>query len=237
MKEFTSSRSPRWQCWKQRRCYHGGATSGAFTSPGKLGMKHVLYKKKVAGRFLDGFRERKRLEIYLKQGLRCKKKRKSAGFGRIAWNDKCHSWGQTVVLEKFAAETLWNLNTKRLCGKCDRSINVWIRPAYQCGVRSKKLCSVGWEESSSFIKYLGSGQLHYHNTELLYHETNILSQKDSLVDRLGYCAQCASFVCVRRLDLKKWKLKNTRHNENMDHFPLKRSWKRMASVNKSKKEI
>ncbi len=119
------------------------------------------------------------------------------GSGTIAWNNKWHSWGPTAVLEKFAVETLSNLNTKCFCGKCDRSINVWISAAYQCGMRSKKLCSVGWGESSSFIKHLSSGQLHYHNTELLYHETNILPQKDSLVDRLGIlCIVCKFCLCT-----------------------------------------
>lgn len=132
------------------------------------------------------------------------------------------SWGPTAVLEKFAFWTLSNLNTKRVCGKCDRSINVCISPAYQCAMRSEKLCSVGWGESSSFIKHLSSGQLHYHNTELLYHETNILPQKDSLVDRLGYCASCASFVCVRRLDFKKVKGKEYSRQRKYGSIPIKK---------------
>lgn len=194
MKEFTSSCS---QCWKQRRCYHCSATSGVFTSRGKLGMKHVLHRKKVAGRFLDGFRNMKKTGRHI-SNRNCgatAQPYNGTGSGTIAWNDKWHSWGP--VLEKFAVETLSNLNTKRFCGKCDRSINVWISAAYQCGVRSKKLCSVGWEESSSFIKHLSSGQLHYHNTELLYHGTNILPQKDSLVNRLGIlCTVCKFCLCT-----------------------------------------
>ncbi len=172
-------------------------SKGVITAEQHLGFSHLegiwacntFYRKKEAGRFLDGFWNMKKTGSIFETGTVVQYNGRRSG--TIALNNKWHSWGLTTVLEKFAVETLSNLNTKCFSGECDRSINVWISGAYQCGMRSKKLCSVGWGESSSFIKHLSSGQLHYHNTELLYHETNILAQKDSLVDRLGIlCIVC-----------------------------------------------
>lgn len=192
--------APYSQHWKQRRCYHCSATSGVFTSLGKLGMKHILYRKKERSWKILGWllkHEKDWRNIWNRNCGAIPQSNNGTGSRTIAWNNKWHSWGLTAVLEKFAVETLSNLNTKCFYGKCDRSINVWISTAYQCGMRSKKLCSVGWGESSSFIKHLSSGQLHYHNTELLYHETNILPQKDSLVDRLGIlCIVCKFCLCT-----------------------------------------
>lgn len=130
--------------------------------------------------------------------------------GKIAWNNKWHSWVLTTVLKnaasfrlemKHTAYSIWDTFKFKyktlLWKKSDRSINVWIKPAYQCSMKSKKLCAVSWEESPPYIKHIYKKILKkFRSASLPYYSSYSMTNKHPPSERqLGQQIEILCIVC------------------------------------------